>query len=260
MLFNTIVMRKLFVIGFMFSALMVFGQEQLVVKYKYTAELSEGSLEISSDSKKIDPDLQKAINEAMTEPKYYTLRLTATESEFRKEEKIDNSQPKDGIKISISMGGESTIYKNFEEDIYLNSRPLGNKDFLVKDSLKVYQWKISRDSKEVSGYEVRKAEFSDSTQNVTAWYAPALPFKNGPQMYQGLPGLILELQVERIKPNKKKGMTSVFSAYSIEIDKNPSVIERPKKGKEISEEDFKKASREQFEKMKQMRSGGVDTD
>lgn len=246
----------LFLIGFS-----LFAQEQLIVKYEYKAQIDQESLEMQSTGKNIDPEIKKAIIEAMTEPKYYTLRLTPTESEFKKEEKIDNSQPKDGFKISISMGGESPIYKNLNENIYLRPQNIGNKDFLIKDSLAVYSWKVSKESKEIMGYETRKAEFSDSTQRVTAWYAPKLPLKNGPQLYQGLPGLILELKIERIgEKGKKKDMTETYSVLSIDVNKNPTEFIRPKKGKVLNEEEFSKAATEQHEKMKEMYGNGVDKD
>ena len=65
---------------------------------------------------------------------------------------------------------------------------------------------------------------------VAIWYCPSIPFNFGPKGYTGLPGLILELQVRNI----------TWGATKIELSNENKNIEKPTKGKLITEEEYKK--------------------
>jgi GLPGLI family protein len=77
---------------------------------------------------------------------------------------------------------------------------------------------------------------------VTAWFTPQIPVSNGPGEYSGLPGLILELNVDR---------TTILCS---KIVMNPKVAESIKpleKGKEVSREEFNKIVKEKTEEMRE---------
>jgi len=66
---------------------------------------------------------------------------------------------------------------------------------------------------------------------VTAWFTPQIPVKTGPEEYGGLPGLILEINIDR--------KTILCSKIII----NPSRVNKisiPKKGKEVTRDVFHK--------------------
>ena len=87
------------------------------------------------------------------------------------------------------------------------------KEFLVKDSLPTFDWKMSSETKNIGKYTCYKATFTREVTNMkmsivngeskeveqketvttTAWYTPQVPISNGPIRYHGLPGLILEI-------------------------------------------------------------------
>ena len=84
--------------------------------------------------------------------------------------------------------------------------------------------------------ETKKKE----TVVTTAWYTTQVPVSNGPGDYQGLPGLILE-----INDGKKLIVCT-------EIILNPSEknkIEEPKKGKVVSQSKFDKIQEEKSKEM-----------
>lgn len=252
----------------MISAL-VFAQEKLVVEYESTMEfdVSKGFVMTTTtgdggSTTKIgaNKEMEDKLKEAMSKPSYYTLTLTPEESEFRMVEKVENDQPSEGgIVIKVSAG-QGITYKNLNESLILKSVTSFNKDFLVVDSVKNYNWKISRESREILGYEVRKAEvLVDSTTTVIAWYAPKLSYKNGPDVYGGLPGLILEIEVN--SESEKRGKRKItYKAVSLNVAADKKGIERPKKGKKLTQEEFTEWTEEQRRKMQEMYGGGVDTD
>jgi len=91
----------------------------------------------------------------------------------------------------------------------------------------------------------------DKDKVVTAWFTMDIPISNGPGIYQGLPGLILELNEGKI----------TILCNKIEMNPEEFEIEKPKKGKEISSKDFddlqEKKSKEMQERFKNSSSGGI---
>lgn len=87
------------------------------------------------------------------------------------------------------------------------------KIYLVEDTLTTPNWKILNDLKEVAGHICMKAMVEDTVkkQKIVAWFAQDMPFNGGPERYFGLPGMILELDInngavtiaaDRIEPKK----------------------------------------------------------
>ena len=95
----------------------------------------------------------------------------------------------------------------------------------------------------------------DSTTTVTAWYAPSIAIKDGPGIYNGLPGLILEVE---IKNSKNKGIeSSTIRATEVKEVPNLKPIEKPKDKNTITNEEYKALSEKAMERLKQMSSEGV---
>jgi GLPGLI family protein len=90
------------------------------------------------------------------------------------------------------------------------------------------EWKLSAGEKKVGNYSCKKAV---NDKNVTVWYCPDIPINDGPYLHQGLPGLILEVEM----PTKTITMQSI-ELEAIIKDK----IQIPKTGKKISRDKFNK--------------------
>lgn len=100
------------------------------------------------------------------------------------------------------------------------------------------EWKLENDTKYIDNFLCLKATSEEIVVNsegtfkhpIVAWYCPSIPFSFGPKGYIGLPGLILELQVRNI----------TWGASKIELSKEDKIINKPTKGKLITEEEYKK--------------------
>lgn len=211
----------------------------------------------SSTSSKLPKDFQDQVYKSMTEPKDYILTVFDNESYYKKEEKISNNQS-GGFSISFSTSGAGEgLYKNIDAKQYITNVSSFDKSFTIKDELQKYDWKLSRETKKVLGFDVKKATaVVDSTTTITAWYAPALAVKNGPGKYDGLPGLILETESK----NSKEEMNSNMVIRAVEVKEVPELkkIDKPKEKNIITDKEFKKIMNEQSEKFKKMRTESVD--
>lgn len=94
------------------------------------------------------------------------------------------------------------VYENRGNKIFrrfVNNTRIGE---VVKTDTLQYNWVITNETKDISGYKCYKAttlRYSDSgvmdeKYAISAWFTPKIPVPYGPNGYGKLPGLILELQ------------------------------------------------------------------
>jgi GLPGLI family protein len=105
----------------------------------------------------------------------------------------------------------------------------------VDDTLHAPTWKILNQIKEVAGYICMKAVTVDTVkkQTITAWFAQDIPVQAGPERFFGLPGLILELDVN-------DGDVTII-ASKVEFKKLTNEFNLKKmKGKKISDAEYNK--------------------
>lgn len=116
----------------------------------------------------------------------------------------------------------SITQKNVYDDLYL-----------VKDSLRKIDWKITDETREIAGYECRRANaiIIDSVY-VVAYYTIQIPFSGGPESFTGLPGTILGLALPH--ENMTWFATKVTEIPVPEKDLAPPVKGKPTDNKELN--------------------------
>ncbi|GAB3328770.1 GLPGLI family protein [Larkinella ripae] len=89
------------------------------------------------------------------------------------------------------------IRRDFKQETRSDVIEMLGKTYIVEDSLKASSWKILNQLKDIAGHICMKAETEDPIrqQKITAWFAQDIPVSAGPEQYSGLPGLILELDL-----------------------------------------------------------------
>ncbi|NLE31363.1 GLPGLI family protein [Candidatus Dojkabacteria bacterium] len=72
-------------------------------------------------------------------------------------------------------------------------------DYVLPDSYKyqedldLFNWVLMNDNSEILGNEVQKSIADFGGRTWEAWFAPEIPFNDGPYKFNGLPGLILNI-------------------------------------------------------------------
>ena len=118
-------------------------------------------------------------------------RMSSFEQIEPEEELTDDHGPKI-ILVSSAYSEENTsVYKNLTDMSVTELKDLLARTYSITHPLPRYQWNVSIESKEIMGLQTYKATIGDS---ITAWFCPTIPVQDGPGLYCGLPGLILDLE------------------------------------------------------------------
>jgi GLPGLI family protein len=238
---------------------------------------TKSTIKFGKDQKGVDDKMQEELRKRLQKmnQKTFILNFDKNSSTYREEVQLQAPRPQAGGQIDVfsfgGSGGGSIFYKNIKENRFANQTEIQGKRFLVKDKLKDFKWELSSETKNIGNYTCYKASFSKEVENTnmiiengksveekiketiitTAWYTTQVSISNGPGNYQGLPGLILE-----INDGKK-------IIVCTEIILNPSEkisIQEPKKGKVVSQKKYTKIQKEKSDEMIEKFKGrnGVD--
>lgn len=121
-----------------------------------TADFMKGM----SGNRDITPEMQKQIEDRMKKmfEKTFILNFDKSASIYKEEEKLDAPGQQSGGRMMMSMmGGGGTHYKNAKDKQYIVDKEFFGKEFLIKDSLPKYEWKLEGESKQIGNYTCFKA-------------------------------------------------------------------------------------------------------
>ena len=228
------------------------------IKSSFSFDEDENSTMSDDMKKQLQAQLHK-MNQ-----KTFILNFDQKTSSYIEETTLDVPKPQVGggdIVMMFGGSGNASIYfKNIKEKRFSNQTEIMGKRFLVKDKLPEYKWELSSETKNIGNYTCYKATFTEEVENIqmtfdigeakeekkketiitTAWYTPQISVANGPGNYQGLPGLILEI-------NDGKKIIVCTEIILKPFEKN--TIKEPKKGKVVSQNKFLKIQKQKTDEM-----------
>jgi len=252
------------------------GKAYYVVKN--TVKINLGNRQIPEGQKAM---IQERINNMSTNN--FVLSFNKNTSIYVEEEKLEQDQG-NGImaqrmgmmKMILNQGSNGKLYKNNIDNTYKNQVDIYGKLFLIQDSLKTIDWKITDDIKTIGKHtcfkaiaflenrglptnfrpgeqktygSIKEREMGNEMITVTAWFSLDIPVSHGPAMYYGLPGLILEVNA---------GNTTILCS-KIELNNEEEIINAPINGKKINQKKYdellKKKANEVRENFRRGRGG-----
>ncbi|MES2701935.1 MAG: GLPGLI family protein [Bacteroidota bacterium] len=104
--------------------------------------------------------------------------------------------------VKMWGGGPATdniVYSDFAAKRVSATKIVFEQKFLVQDSIRKMDWKAKEEIRTIAGYKCHKAvgRICDSVY-VVAFYTEDIVVNGGPEMFGGLPGMILELAIPRL--------------------------------------------------------------
>jgi len=268
-------MRKIFL------ALTVF----LVAITSAFAQVKEGKLiferKINMYRMITDPEMRARIPEFRTEK--FELLFNEQSSMFKT---IPEEEAPDPFANSGGGGGErggrfnfrmpeTATYTDIPNQMQYEARSLFEKDFLIVDSLKPINWKLSEETKTIAKFVCKKATTMITPQQMNmrfgggggrnrnttdtaapakpkeeelvVWYTESIPVSVGPDAYAGLPGAILEV-------NSSNG-GNVITASEFTAKYAVKELKQPTKGDKMNRAQFAESMKKIMEDMQ--RGGGM---
>ena len=167
---------------------------------------------------------------------------------------------------------ETATYTDINTQMQYEARAMFEKSFLIVDSLKAQQWKISDVTKTIAKHVCKKAttmitqppqmrmRFGNGPRTaedtvkpkpkeveLTVWYTEDIPVSVGPNNYSGLPGAILEVDTDN--------GSNVITATEV-VGKYPKKeLVQPTKGERMNRAQFQDAMKKIMEDMQ--KGGGM---
>ncbi|QIL39309.1 GLPGLI family protein [Pedobacter sp. HDW13] len=122
---------------------------------------------------------------------------------------------------------KNTVATDFNANTSISQKAVYEDTYIVKDSLRKINWKITDETREIAGYECRRANaiIMDSIY-VVAYYSNQIAVSGGPESFTGLPGMILGLAL----PHQN---ISWFATKVTEVTVPEKDLTPPTKGKPI---------------------------
>jgi GLPGLI family protein len=103
----------------------------------------------------------------------------------------DITPPNNWFDFPIAKQG-NIIYTQTNNKTSIAQKKIYEETYLVKDSTRKINWKITSEIRNIAGYDCRRANalIMDSIY-VVAFYTEEIPVSGGPESFTGLPGMIL---------------------------------------------------------------------
>ncbi|BCY27475.1 GLPGLI family protein [Flavobacterium okayamense] len=253
-----------------------------------TADFMKGM----SQNRDLTPEMQKNIEARMQKAfeKTFILNFNRTSSIYKEEEKLEAPGQGGGRMMMSMMGGGGTHFKNVKEQNYTVDKEVFGKEFLIKDSLPKYDWKLEGESRMIGNYNCFKAtavvpidesDFrnfrfrgnKDEDKNETKKDTTKTSTTNLMDQWEMPKEKIItawyspEIPINQGPENYwglpglilevNDGKTTILCSKIVLNTKDKVDIKAPTKGKEVSQKEFDETVKKKMEEMREMwRSSG----
>ena len=212
---------------------LTFAQE---ARIKYTEQI-----QIPENVKDLEPNIRAAVEaqlkqQGKTKYLYYNrgISLYMADDEVESGNNVNATQSNIQIK---TLGGDAVVYKNHESKEMICQEYILDRKFLIDEKLETSAWNLEAEEKTIGNFKCKKASNGDGD---IAWYCPDIPISDGPLIYYGLPGLIIEMETK----------TQTITAEEINTKYDTSAkIKKPDSGKSVSREEYKETFKKKMAEM-----------
>lgn len=165
-----------------------------IIFEKRIAQLSFFESLVKADDNVFFEEMKKSYPKIVSD--YFRLEFNEKESFFKLDRETEGNKY---IMMEIKPNDKNYVRQSFIENSTSMRQLIFENSYLIKDSLKKYDWKLTGEIREIAGFTCKKAitKIGDSVV-VVAFYTDEILPRGGPYNFNGLPGMILGIAVPRL--------------------------------------------------------------
>ena len=192
--------------------------EKKVNLYKEIESFSSGGTSWLAQMKKMIPQYSVT---------YFDLYFDSTKSLYKPGKEATTT----GMKVPDWFQGPATdnvIFDDLKNGLTVSQKNVFENTYLVNDSLRNMEWKMTSELREIAGFQCHRAEtiIMDSIY-IIAFYTDQIIPPGGPESMHGLPGMILGMVIPR--------MHTTWFATGVQVTGiKTDIIQPPQKGKKVN--------------------------
>jgi GLPGLI family protein len=183
--------------------------------------------------KATEPEWYERIKDRLPETQltYFDFIGDTTKSIYRP----GKEAPYDPRSFYQGLADKNVVYNDYTRKRTIAQKAVFEEVFLVDDVLPPIQWKLTADTRNIAGFECRKAiGITKDSIAVFAFYTDEILVNGGPESAHGLPGMILGMGVPRLH--------TTWFATKVEVNGvNMNAVAPAKSGKKINRDSMIKS-------------------
>ena len=226
---------------FLNKGICTYAQKQVGIEVTYCEKIKIDSGRYASMPKEIREQVYSTVGKIVEGKLLHYENISTYSTNFVNSESIvTKTYGENEEKIIKSTQGSSIFwYKDFKENFYYSKASIMEDKFIIKQSL-LFNWEILNEFENIDSFYTQKAVATlEDGIKVIAWFTEKITINDGPQIYAGLPGLILKVEL----PKK------VIYATKIKYLEAPiNFGQIPQGGKVVSQSEFNLAVKNKFDK------------
>jgi len=228
-------MKRLYIITCLFLLCLVSNAQDIFVskgKIEFERKLSfHRSLEAmgDDDNDKTWMEMIKKSSPAII-TNYFDLYFDGDKTLYKPGREAPSGQKAPEWALGPSI--DNVVFTDLDKDQNVSLKNVYENTFLIQDSIRKVEWRITMDTRTIAGFECRKAvgKIMDSVY-VIAFYTDKILTSGGPESFSGLPGMILGIAIPRIN-------TTWFATKLELVTVKPEDVAAPKKGKKVNNKEL----------------------
>jgi GLPGLI family protein len=214
------------------------GQNNITLEVFYSYSLDFSTAPVYNVNSRLILDAQSSVYEIDHIGTLKNAKETNL-STFNNDDEFSNN-----TSIIVASEENEYVYKSFDDNIVNYSDDISFKEFIISDKIPDLIWEFTDEEKTLLEFNCKRATTLFRGRKYEAFYSEEIALNNGPWLFQGLPGLILE--VNCIEAND---LFFKIKAYSIrQLDSVELDIANPyAKKKNISWKNFLTTYRKKYD-------------